>query len=108
MKLPIDIQNIQFIAANAPEPLMDFDSRQQRTDSDGKAIFVLNVIALTKEGAEVLTVKVSDPPKGITQGLSVKITGLVATTWQMSDRHGVSFRADKIEIFHVSPRAATA
>lgn len=108
MRLPIDIQHIQFIAASTPEPLMDFDSRQPRTDADGKAIFVLNVVALSKEGAEVLTVKTSEPPKGITQGLTVKIGGLFATTWEMGDRHGVSFRADSIEAMHTSPKVATA
>jgi hypothetical protein len=38
----------------------------------------------------------------------VKVTGLVATTWQMGDRHGVSFRADKVEALSTTTKAPVA
>ncbi|MHB8435485.1 MAG: hypothetical protein ACYDC0_06350, partial [Acidimicrobiales bacterium] len=92
MRLPIDTQHLSFIAVGPPEAVIDFDSKQPRTDTDGKQVFAVGVVALGNEGADVLSVKVAGEPKGITQGLPVKVTGLVATTWQMGDRHGVSFR----------------
>lgn len=35
--------------------------------------------------------------KGLSVGGAVKVSGLVATTWAMGDRSGVSFRAAKVE-----------
>jgi len=108
MRLPIDTQHLSFIAANPPEPVIDFESKLPRTDPDGKPVFALGVVALGNEGADVLTVKVAGEPKGITQGLPVKVTGLVATTWQMGDRHGVSFRADAIEAVALSQKVSAS
>jgi hypothetical protein len=105
MRLPIDTQHLSFIAANPPEPVIDFESKQPRTDPDGRPVFALGVVALGNEGADVLTVKVAGQPKGITQGLPVKVSGLVATTWQMGDRHGVSFRAEVIEAVTLPQKA---
>jgi hypothetical protein len=34
---------------------------------------------------------------GLRQGLPVKVTGLVVSDWAMNDRHGLSFRATKVE-----------
>lgn len=97
MRLPIDTQHLTFIAANPPESVIDFESKQPRTDTDGRPVFAVGVVALGNEGADVLSVKVAGEPKGITQGAPVKVTDLVATTWQMGDRHGVSFRAEAID-----------
>lgn len=105
MRLPIDTQHLSFIAANPPEAVIDFDSKLPRTDTDGRQVFAVGVVALGNEGADVLTVKVAGQPKGITQGLPVKVSGLVATTWQMGDRHGVSFRADVIEAVALTQKA---
>jgi len=105
VRLPIDTQHLTFIAASAPEPVLDFDSKAPRSDPDGKPLFAVGVVALGSEGAEVLTLKVTGQPRGITQGLPVKVSGLVATTWQMGDRHGVSFRADVIEAVALSQKA---
>jgi hypothetical protein len=44
-----------------------------------------------------LIVKVAGLPKSITAGSPVKVSDLVATTWQMKERNGVSFRAESIE-----------
>jgi hypothetical protein len=38
--------------------------------------------------------------KGLGQFTPVKVTDLVATTWTMADRNGVSFRAAKIEVLN--------
>ncbi len=103
MKLPIDTSGMTLLCATPPEPVIDFDTRRPRADENGEPIYQLQVVALGEGGAEVLQVKVSGQPKGITQGAPVKVTGLVATPWSMNDRSGVSFRAAKVE-----PVAATA
>ncbi len=103
MKLPIDTSGMTLLCATPPEPVIDFDTRRPRADENGEPIYQLQVVALAEGGAEVLQVKVSGQPKGITQGAPVKVTGLVATPWSMNDRSGVSFRAAKVE-----PVAATA
>ena len=50
----------------------------------------------------MITVKVSGDVKGLGQFTPVKVTDLVATTWTMADRSGVSFSASKVEA--VAPR----
>ena len=48
----------------------------------------------------MITVKVAGELKGIGEFTPVKVTDLVATTWTMDDRSGVSFRAAKVEVAH--------
>ncbi len=103
MKLPIDTSGMTLLCATPPEPVIDFDTRRPRADENGEPIYQLQVVALAEGGADVLQVKVSGQPKGISQGAPVKVTGLVATPWSMNDRSGVSFRAAKVE-----PVSATA
>ena len=42
--------------------------------------------------------KVSGDVKGLSEFTSVKVTNLIATTWEVGTNHGVSFRADRIEV----------
>ena len=97
MRLPISTDHVHFIVGTPPEGVVDFESKQPRFDSDGRPLFAVGLIALGADGAEILSVKVSGQPKDLSQGIPVKVTGLVATTWQMGERHGVSFRAEVIE-----------
>jgi hypothetical protein len=41
---------------------------------------------------------VKDEPKGIGNFTPVKMTNLIASTWYVGGNHGVSFKADKIEL----------
>ncbi len=69
---------------------------------------MVGLIALGASDAETLSVKVSGQPRNLVQGSLVKVSGLVATPWQMSKtRHGISFHADGIESLN-QPRTATA
>lgn len=97
MKLPIDTSGLTFLAAAAPEPVLDFETKATKVDESGLTIFAVQVVALTDGGAEVLAVKVAGEPKGIVQGSPVKLTGLTAQPWAMGDRTGVAFRASRIE-----------
>lgn len=108
VRLPINTQNMQFIVATVPEAVVDFESKQPRIDSEGQRLFAVGLIALGTEGAEILSVKVAGQPKGLIQGSVAKVTGLLATTWQMGERHGVSFRADAIEFLNPPRTSASA
>jgi hypothetical protein len=97
MKLPIDTAGLTFLAAAAPEPARDYETKAAKVDESGLTIFAVQVVALTEGGAEVLAIKVAGEPKGVTQGSPVKLVGLTAQPWTMGDRSGVAFRASRIE-----------
>ena len=98
MRLPIDVATITFLAAGEPEPMTEHDSDRQRVDRDGKALFVMRLVALADGQAEVLAVRLAgNPSKGIGQGLAVRVTGLSATPWTMGERSGITYRAERIE-----------
>ena len=106
MKLPIDTTGMTFLAAGPAEPVLDFESKTAKVDENGAALFSVQVVALAEGGAEVIGVKIAGEPKGITQGAAVKVTGLVATPWNMGDRSGVAYRAARIEPLASSRSAA--
>jgi hypothetical protein len=98
MKLPVDTSAIAFLCALEPQPLLNFQSKEQRADENGEPLFLVQLIALAEGEAEILAVKVpGQPSQAIRQGHPVKVTGLVAQPWTMQDRSGVSFRAARIE-----------
>lgn len=97
MKLPIDTSAITFLAASAAEPVLDYDSKSPKVDESGQAVFSVQLVALTDGGAEVLSVKVSGEPKGVSQGATVRVSGLTAQPWAMGERSGIAYRAIRIE-----------
>ena len=97
MKLPVDTSAIAFLCALEPQPVLAFDTKQQRADENGEPLYVVQLIALAEGEAEILAVKVPGQPSGIRQGHPVKVHGLVAQPWTMNDRAGVAFRAARIE-----------
>jgi hypothetical protein len=97
MKLPIDTAGLTFLAAGAPEPALDYDTKAAKVDESGQAIFGVQIVALSDGGAEIISVKVAGAPKGVSQGTAVKLVGLTAQPWSMGDRSGVAFRAAHIE-----------
>ena len=97
MKLPVDTSAIAFLCALEPQPLLNFQSKEQRADENGEPLYVVQLIALAEGEAEILAVKEPGLPSGIRQGHPVKVTGLVAQPWSMNDRAGVAFRAARVE-----------
>ena len=97
MKLPVDTSAIAFLCALEPQPLLNFQSKEQRADENGEPLYVVQLIALAEGEAEILAVKVPGMPSGLRQGHPVKVHGLVAQPWSMNDRAGVAFRAARIE-----------
>ena len=99
MKLPIDTAALNFTCSLPPEPVIDFTSRQQKADANGEPLNSVELVAFTDDGAQVFSVKFPGPlPAGMKQGIPVKVMGLVVSDWAMNDRHGLSFRASKVEV----------
>jgi len=98
MQLPIDVTSMTFFAAGEPEQMTEHDSDKPRLDKTGQALFVVRLVALGDGQAEVMAVRVAGaPPKGVTQGTAVRCVGLTATPWQMGERSGVTYRAERVE-----------
>ena len=98
MKLPIDTSAIAFLCAMAPEPVVDFQTRQPKADENGEPLYIVQLLVMGQDSADLIAVKVPGVPlAAIRQGAPVKVTGLVAQPWTMADRSGVSFRAQRVE-----------
>lgn len=97
MRLPVDTSAVNFVTAGPPEPAVDYDTKQQRADGDGRLVFNVHLFAVGTGSRDAITVKVAGEPKGLGEFTPVRVTELVATTWTMGDRSGVSFKAAKVE-----------
>ena len=98
MRLPIDTVAVQFMSAGLPEPVLDFETRAPKLDANGQPIFSVHLFAISPDSYDTLTVKVASEPKGVGNFTPVKVTNLIASTWDIGGNHGVSFKADKIEL----------
>jgi hypothetical protein len=107
MRLPVDTSVIHFVSAGPAEPAIDFDTKQQKTDPKGVALNQVHLFVVGEAGTrEVITVKVAGEVRSLGQFTPVKVTDLVAITWSMGERSGVSFSASKVEAIAASRTAA--
>jgi hypothetical protein len=97
MRYRVATEGDQLLAATAAEPVLDRESGRPRLGPDGKPDQVLTVVVMDAAGADVWRVKSTDVAKGVSQGAPVRIHGLVATTWEIAGKSGVSLRAERIE-----------
>ncbi|MHB8189742.1 MAG: hypothetical protein ACYDHP_04840 [Ferrimicrobium sp.] len=97
MKLKLDTSGSNFLVSKEPEPVLDPNTNIQKLDKEGRPIYLVQLVWLSENGAEVLPVKTSGKPISITTGSAVKVIGLAATPWSMGDRNGVSFSAERVE-----------
>jgi hypothetical protein len=102
MRLPIDTQTVKFAAAGPAEPVLDYETRVPKLDENGTALFNVPLFAAGSGVKDSITVKVSGEPKGLSEFTPVTITNLIATTWEVGTNHGVSFRAERIELLKAS------
>ena len=98
MRLPVDTSVTHFVSAGPSEPVIDFDTKGQKLDPNGVALNQVHLFVVGDGGTrEVITVKISGEVRGLGQFTPVRVTDLVASTWSMDNRSGVSFSASKIE-----------
>ena len=102
MRLQIDTQTVKFAAAGPAEPVLDYETRAPKLDENGTALFNVPLFAAGSGVKDSITVKVAGEPKGLSEFTPVKVTNLMATTWEVGTNHGVSFRADRIELLKAS------
>lgn len=102
MRLPIDTSTIKFATAGPAEPVLNFATKAPKTDDNGTPLYSVPVFAAGSGIKDSITIKVSGDVKGLGEFTMVKITNLIAQTWEVGDNHGVSFRADRIEVLKVT------
>lgn len=107
MRLPVDTSAVSFVTAGPAEPVVDFETKAPTVDDSGQPVFKVHLFSVGAGGRDVIAVKVVGEPKGLGEFTPVKVTELVATTWTMNDRSGVSFRAAKVEPVTSSTRSAS-
>jgi hypothetical protein len=98
MRLPIDTQAISFGVARASEPVVEFETKAPRLDAATNQPLFNAYLFVSGDGtSDSITVKVVGEPKALPVFTPVRVVGLVASTWDIGDKHGVSFRAERIE-----------
>ena len=97
MKMPIDTSAIQFVSAGPADPVLDYETRTQKVDQNGKPLFNVHLFGITETSRDSISVTVPGEPKGLGKFTPVKVTGLVVSDWDTGERHGYSFRAESIE-----------
>ncbi|MDJ0341391.1 hypothetical protein QMK19_15150 [Streptomyces sp. H10-C2] len=97
--IPVDTSRLGVLrCAVAPEAkISNFENKEVKKDKDGNTIYTV-AVTVRQEGrrVSVIEISVTGEPKGIEEGMPVKVTGLEAFAWAMGDRHGISFRAAAI------------
>jgi hypothetical protein len=98
IQLPIDTSAVSFIDVMPPEPMLDRQTKQQKTDANGEPPYWIELVPIVAEGGKVLSVKFSGPPPaGIRQGMPVTVTGPMIADWAIGDRYGLTFGATDAE-----------
>ena len=98
MKLPIDGSVLTFTCSLPPKPVINGQTKLPKADANGEPVHSVELVSMGEEGAQVLTVKfVGTPPVGLKPGVPVKVTNLMVSDWDIDGRHGLSFRAAKVE-----------
>ncbi|MCC9310717.1 hypothetical protein LN042_27215 [Kitasatospora sp. RB6PN24] len=97
--IPVDITRLGTMTCIvAPEVRMaNRETGEVKTNREGVPVYTVGV-AVRQEGrrASIIEISVNGEPAGVAEGVRVTVTGLMAFSWAMGDRHGMSFRADSI------------
>lgn len=97
MRYRVATDGDQLLAANAAEPVLDRETGRPRLGPNGQPDQVLTVVVMRGDGADVWRVRTTDVAKGISQGVAVRIHGLVASSWELNGKSGISLRAERVE-----------
>ena len=106
MRLPIDTTSIKFATAGPAEPVLDYATKAPKLDENGVPIFSVPVFVAGSGIKDSITIKVSGDVKGLSEFTVVKITNLIAQTWEVGTNHGVSFKADRIGVAKAPARCS--
>lgn len=98
-QMPIDVGRLgTCMCVVPPEPRVNPETGEVRKDRDGNTVYVVGVSVRQRDRrrADVIEIAVPAEPRGVQEGVPVLVADLVASAWQIGDRHGVSFRASGI------------
>jgi len=110
MRLPVSTLGMTLIVGGI-EPVVDRSTGAVRIDREsGRPLFTVHVMAVSAGDAkpEQWPVRVTGEPSGFGVGSTVQVKNLVAVTWEMEDRHGLSFRAESVEAVSAGPASRAA
>jgi hypothetical protein len=102
--IPVDVAALAAVTAMSEAvPYADLDGAQ-KANRDGVPLWEVQVAVVVGGAASVIRVKVagSEPPK-LRAGMPVALSGLSAMTWEIGDRHGLSFTAAAVRPLPSSP-----
>jgi hypothetical protein len=108
MRLPIDTHGLRFLAVAPARRQTEFEAdkpeeeRKPRTTKEGEILYTVRLVAMGGGDAQVIRVTHVGDPK-VSEEQPVEVSGLTAFPWEMGERSGVSFRADRI-----APKGASA
>jgi len=109
MEWPIDTSAFAFMGSLPPEPVLDHQTRQQKTGVNGEPLYSMELMCFWEEGAEVLTVTFpGKPPVELKEGAPVKVTSLSISDCSVDIRHRLAFRAARVEPLRMSGYAGGA
>lgn len=97
--MPIDTGRLgSLLCVVAPQARVNRVTGEVRKNRDGETLYAVGVSVRQLEGrrADVVDVVVAGEPKGLAEGVPVKIVDLTATNWEIEGRHGTSFRATAV------------
>ncbi|WP_456156644.1 SCO3933 family regulatory protein [Streptomyces niveus] len=97
--IPVDVGRLgSLMCVVPPEPRLNPETQQVRTDRDGNPVWVVGVSVRQQQTrrADVIEVAIPGEPTGIAEGMRVQLVDLVAVAWEIEGRKGTSFRASSI------------
>ncbi|GAA1927481.1 hypothetical protein [Streptantibioticus ferralitis] len=96
---PIDTGRLgQFMCVIAPERRVDPTTDEPRKDREGREQWIVGLSVRQAAGrrTDVIHVVVPGQPRGIAEGMSVRVVDLWANDWSVDGRSGTSWRAEQI------------
>ena len=96
MRMKVDTEGLTFLLVKDATPVVDWETKQAKTDEDGVPLYQAQLVALGDGAADIINVRLAGRPEGLTVNGFVAIEGLTVQPWQMGERAGLSFRAASI------------
>jgi Bacterial regulatory proteins, luxR family len=96
MKLPVDTSAIAFLCALAPEPVIDFQTKQHRADENGEPLYVIQLLAMGDGSADLLAVKVPAHRHRPSDELVVTLETVKKHLSHVFDKLGAANRSDAV------------
>ncbi len=97
MPFGIDTTNAEFRAASAPEPEINPETNTPKLTPKGEQIFTLRAVLIGSAGAEIIRIKTTSKPEGISVGAAIRVFELTGRPWAAGNRSGVTYWAARIE-----------